>query len=141
LLSENGFEVLSRDGQRRGCFDLTRQGLQDALETLTDKAKGKEVAIVFFSGHGMQGPDGNVLAPIDMRVDCAEHIMRRGVLLNDLLKAVAGARQRIVMLDACRNNPLPQCPSERGFVAAAVLVATKRMVGRCTASAMASASR
>jgi uncharacterized caspase-like protein len=53
LLSENGFEVLSCDGQRPGCFDLTREGLQDALETLTDKAKGKEVALVFFSGHGM----------------------------------------------------------------------------------------
>ena len=117
LLSENGFEVLSCDGQRPGCFDLNREGLQDALETLTDKAKGKEVALVFFSGHGMQGPDGNVLAPVDMRVDCAENTMRRGVLLNDLLKAVAGARQKIVMLDACRNNPLPQCPSARGFVA------------------------
>src|SRR5215813_423047 len=117
LLSDNGFEVLSCDGRRPGCFDLTREGLQDALEALTEKAKGKEVAIVFFSGHGMQGPDGNVLAPIDMRVDCAENTMRRGVLLNDLLKAVAGARQKIVMLDACRNNPLPQCPSARGFVA------------------------
>src|SRR5215831_19219591 len=117
LLSENGFEVLSCDGQRLGCFDLTREGLQDALEALTEKGKGKEVAIVFFSGHGMQGPDGNVLAPIYMRVDCAENTMRRGVLLNDLLKAVAGARQKIVMLDACRNNPLPQCPSARGFVA------------------------
>jgi uncharacterized caspase-like protein len=117
LLSENGFEVLSCDGQRPGCFDLTREGLHDVLETLTQKAKGKEVALVFFSGHGMQGPDGNVLAPIDMRVDCAENTVRRGVLVTELLKAIAGAHQKIVMLDACRNNPLPQCPSARGFVA------------------------
>ena len=117
-LSANGFEVLSCDGKRRGCFDLTREGLQDALETLTHKAKGKDLALVFFSGHGMEGADGNVLAPIDMRVDCAENMVRRGVLLNDMLKAVAGARQKIVILDACRSNPLPQCPGARGFVAA-----------------------
>src|SRR5262249_5493198 len=87
VLAANGFEVLSCDGKRPGCFDLTREGLQDALETLTEKAKGKELALIFFSGHGMQGPDGNVLAPIDMKVDCAENTMRRGVLLNDLLEA------------------------------------------------------
>jgi uncharacterized caspase-like protein/predicted negative regulator of RcsB-dependent stress response len=117
VLSANGFEVLSCDDQRPGCFDLTREGLQDAIETLTHKAKGKDLALMFFSGHGMEGADGNVLAPIDMRVDCAENMVRRGVLLNDMLKAVAGARQKIVILDACRGNPLPQCPGARGFVA------------------------
>jgi len=116
VLSANGFEVLSCDGKRPGCFDLTREGLQDALETLADKAKGKDLALVFFSGHGMQGAEDNVLAPIDMRVDCAEQTMRRGVPLKELLKAVAGARQKIVILDACRNS-LPQCPGARGFVA------------------------
>jgi uncharacterized caspase-like protein len=118
LLSANDFEVLSCDGKRPGCFDARREDLQDALEALTAKAKGKDLALVFFSGHGMQGPDGNVLAPVDMRVDCAENTLRRGILLNDLLKAAAGARQKIVILDACRNNPLPQCPSARGLVAA-----------------------
>src|SRR5262249_36375955 len=117
LFAANGFEVLSCDGKRPGCFEVTREGLLDALETLRNKAKGKDLAIVFFSGHGMQGPDGNVLAPVDMNVDCAENTMRRGVLLNDLLNAVAGARQKIVMIDACRNNPLPQCPLARGFMA------------------------
>src|SRR5262245_62159355 len=53
VLAANGFEVLSCDGKEPGCFDLTREGLQDALEVLADKAKGKELALVFFSGHGM----------------------------------------------------------------------------------------
>jgi hypothetical protein len=31
VLAANGFEVISCDGKRPGCFDLTREGLQDAL--------------------------------------------------------------------------------------------------------------
>src|SRR5262245_16616561 len=68
LLEANGFEVLKCDGQRPGCFDLTREALQDALDTLQDKAKGADLALVFYSGHGMRGADGDVLAPINMEV-------------------------------------------------------------------------
>ena len=116
LLASNGFDVISCDKQRPGCFDLTSQDLRDALETLQDKAKAAELALVFYAGHGMEGAKGNVLAPVDMDLDCAGQSMKRAVLLQDLFEAVAGARQKIVILDACRNDPLGErCPAARGF--------------------------
>lgn len=93
LLAANGFDVISCDGQRPGCFDVTREGLEIALETLRDKAKGAELALVFYAGHGMEGAKGNVLAPVDMELDCARQSMRRAVLLQDLFEGIAGARQ------------------------------------------------
>jgi tetratricopeptide (TPR) repeat protein len=119
LLDANGFEVIRCDGKHLGCFDLTRAGMLDALETLQEKARGADLALVLYAGHGMEGRDGNVLAPIDMEViDCTTRALRRGVPLEELFKAAAGARQRIVVLDASRENPLAQCaaqdPPQRG---------------------------
>jgi uncharacterized caspase-like protein len=54
ILAASGFEVVSCDGKRPGCFDLTRAGLLDALETLERKVQGAELALVFYAGHGMQ---------------------------------------------------------------------------------------
>jgi tetratricopeptide (TPR) repeat protein len=115
LLAANGFDVVRCDGQRPGCFDLTRDGLEQALETLRTKAGGADLALVFYAGHGMEGRDGNVLAPIDTEViDCTERALRRGVPLDELFKAVSGARRKIVILDACRDDPFAQCPPMRG---------------------------
>jgi uncharacterized caspase-like protein len=116
LLAANGFDVMSCDGQRPGCFDLKRADLQDALETFRDKASGAELALVFYAGHGMEGSNGNVLAPIDMEViDCTKRALRRGVPLAELWQTVAGARKKIVILDACRNDPFARCPPTRGM--------------------------
>jgi uncharacterized caspase-like protein len=95
LLQSNGFEAISCDGKRPGCFDLDRAGMLDALETLAQKAKGADLALVFYAGHGMETPaDGNILAPVDMEVlDCATRALRRVVPLADVFKAVA-ARAR-----------------------------------------------
>jgi tetratricopeptide (TPR) repeat protein len=115
LLDANGFDVVRCDGQHPGCFDLNRDDLEKALETLRNKADGADVALVFYAGHGMEGRDGNVLAPVDMEVvDCTRLALRRAVPLDELWKAVGGARKKIVILDACRNDPLAQCPAMRG---------------------------
>lgn len=56
LLAANGFDVISCDGgQHIGCFDLKREGFLDALDTLKDKSSDADLALVFYSGHGMEG--------------------------------------------------------------------------------------
>jgi tetratricopeptide (TPR) repeat protein len=111
LLDANGFEVVRCDGQHPGCFDLDRDGLEDALEAFRKKADGADLALAFYAGHGMEGRDGNVLAPVDMEIsDCAERTLRKAVALDALFKAMAGAHSKIVILDACRNDPMAQCP-------------------------------
>jgi uncharacterized caspase-like protein len=84
-------------------------------ETFRKKADGADLALAFYAGHGMEGRDGNVLAPVDMEVsDCAERALRKAVALDALFKAMAGAHSKIVILDACRNDPFAQCPPQRG---------------------------
>ena len=111
ILAERGFDVISCDGKRPGCFDLTRDGLTAAIKQLAAKSQGANLAFVFYAGHGMEAAEGNVLAPVDAGIDCARHQVERGVLVDEVLEALAGAKQKIVVLDACRNDPLGQiCP-------------------------------
>jgi uncharacterized caspase-like protein len=90
LLDANGFDVVRCDGQHPGCFDLDRDGLEAALEALRRKADGAELALVFYAGHGMEGRDGNVIAPVDMEVaDCVERAVCRSTRCSRRLPARA----------------------------------------------------
>jgi tetratricopeptide (TPR) repeat protein len=105
LLAANGFQVMSCGGAAPGCFDLDRSDLLDALDDFAVMAKGADVALAFYAGHGMQTADGNVIAPTDIEIDCGDWSTKRSVVLDDVLKAMDGAAEKIVILDACRNDP------------------------------------
>jgi uncharacterized caspase-like protein len=110
-LAGRGFDVIACDGKRPGCYDLTRDGLTAAIAQLAGKAQGAALAFVFYAGHGMEAAEGNILAPTDAGIDCTTQQVARGVLVDEVLEALQGARQKIVVLDACRNNPLGEiCP-------------------------------
>jgi len=115
MLADNGFDVLSCDGNKPGCFDLDRGDFTDTLEMFARKSRGADMALVFYAGHGMQTAKGNVLAPVDMEIDCGADDPFRAVMLDQVLDAVSGATEKIIILDACRNDPLQarQC-AQRG---------------------------
>ena len=92
-------------------YNLDRADLLDALEKFKRQATGAEVALVYYAGHGMEVEGKNVLAPTDMEIECKEKTALRSVALEQLFAAAGPAPQQIVLLDACRNNPFPQCPS------------------------------
>ena len=111
LLAKHGFEVLSCDGKQPGCSDLTRAGMLAALSKLEASAQGAEMALVFFAGHGLATEEGNMLTPIDAKVNCATGAVTQGVPVERILKATEPARHKLVILDACRDNPLGAvCP-------------------------------
>ena len=100
----HGFEVSEY-------YNLDRADLLDALEKFKRQATGAEVALVYYAGHGMEVEGKNVLAPTDMEIECENKTALRSVALEQLFAAAGPAPQQIVLLDACRNNPFPQCPS------------------------------
>jgi formylglycine-generating enzyme required for sulfatase activity len=103
-LKAHGFEVSEY-------YNLDRADLLDALEKFKREATGAEVALVYYAGHGMEVEGRNVLAPTDMEIECANKTALRSVALEQLFAAASPAPQQIVLLDACRNNPFPQCPT------------------------------
>jgi Caspase domain len=120
LLAKHGFEVLScggsaSAGQPPGCFDLDRTRFLAALTQLEQRAAGAEMALVYFAGHGVTTPEGNILTPVDASVNCATGAITAGVPVERIMQATNPAKAKMVILDACRDNPLGAvCPALKG---------------------------
>ena len=94
-----GFEVTTAQ-------DADRASLNEALRVFTRESVGANVALVFYAGHGLEMDGVNYLVPVDARLDRDTDVRFETVALDDVLAATAGASLRMVILDACRNNPL-----------------------------------
>src|SRR6516165_12442374 len=88
--------------------DLNRAGMDDALDRFSRTVGGAEIALVYYSGHGMQFAGKNFLLPVDARLESADDVNRfRLIPLDDVFGVLQGTPgARIVILDACRNNPV-----------------------------------
>ena len=94
-----GFEVTTE-------LDADRGELNEALRAFTRQSLGADVALVFYAGHGMEMDGANYLVPVDARLERDVDVRFETVTLEDMLASTLGASLRLVILDACRNNPL-----------------------------------
>lgn len=95
-----GFEVI--DGN-----DLDRRGMGEALGRFARAANGADAALVFYAGHGLQFRGENFLLPVDAAPSDEFAIPYETTRVADVVDALQNAKGiRILILDACRNNPL-----------------------------------
>jgi len=86
--------------------DLTRDKFFAALHEFGLEAEKADWAVVYYAGHGMEIGGVNYLIPVDARLKADSDAETQAVALEQVIGAVAGARKlRLVMLDACRDNP------------------------------------
>jgi uncharacterized caspase-like protein len=98
-LKRSGFETISGT-------DLDKAGMEDAAIRFAREARDADVAMFYYSGHAIQFAGVNYLAPIDVKLT-DEADLRRMVRLDGIVAEVEQAKKlRIVVLDACRDNPL-----------------------------------
>ncbi len=106
--------------------DLSRDKLARALQSFAAEADKADWAVVYFAGHGIEIGGVNYLLPVDVRLKSDRDVALEAVALDQVLVTVAGARKlRLVVLDACRDNP---------FVAKMTRSVAGRSVGRGLAS-------
>ena len=99
LFKSAGFAVDIR--RNLGINDLRR-----AIRDFTISANDAEVAVVYFAGHGMEVDGANYIVPVDATLERDFDIEDETVSLDRVLKSVEGAKRlRLVILDACRDNP------------------------------------
>ena len=103
-----GFQVTTR-------LDLDQQGLTRALQQFARDSAGAEIALLFFAGHGIEVDGKNWLVPIDARLQSDTDVEFESVAQELALRSVAGAQQlRLVILDACRDNPFANAMQRTG---------------------------
>jgi hypothetical protein len=95
-----GFDVILR-------INADRQGFMQALAEFSRSMMGAEIGLFFYAGHGIQFNGTNYLMPVGARLQDEVSIRFELVALEEVQRALDGsAGVRILVLDACRNNPL-----------------------------------
>jgi Caspase domain len=86
--------------------DASYNDLREALAELSNAAVGAEIGAVFFAGHGIEVDRQNYLIPTDAKLETDVRVRFEAMPLDDVMAALDGVTGvRLVMLDACRNNP------------------------------------
>jgi lipoprotein NlpI len=99
-LKRDGFEVETGE-------NLGGDGMRRALEKLYGKVTPGTVALVFFSGYGIQSSRQSYMIPVDAQIWTEADVRRDGFSLETVLNELngRGAGVKIALLDASRRNP------------------------------------
>jgi uncharacterized caspase-like protein len=86
--------------------DAGRDTLVQALSAFAREVDKADWALVYFAGHGIEVNGTNYLIPVDARLASDRDVSFETVSLDQIMTSVEGARKlRLVLLDACRENP------------------------------------
>ncbi len=101
-LQRLGFEV-------RVATNVDRRGMLSALRDFEARARGAEVALFYFAGHGAQVGGANYLIPVNAPIRSETDVPDEALDASSVLRRIEEGRARVglVILDACRDNPYP----------------------------------
>ena len=100
ILREIGFEVLEGT-------NLDRAGMERLVRDFLRKVPSARVTLLYYAGHGMQVDGRNYLIPVDAKLAAPSDLPFETLELDKVLAGLDDeARANIVVLDACRDNPL-----------------------------------
>jgi hypothetical protein len=102
-LQQLGFDVILLK-------DATLRQMGDAIEEFNLKLRQGGVGVFYYAGHGVQVEGENYLIPIDTQLMRQQDVRYETLPVGKVLGAMEDAANglNIVILDACRDNPLPR---------------------------------
>ena len=99
-LKDAGFDVVDSR------HDLSAAETRRALRDFADRARDADIAVIYYAGHGIEVDGTNYLIPVDAKLERDTDVYDEAFSLDRVLLAIEPAKQlRLVILDACRDNP------------------------------------
>lgn len=97
---KNGYDVVST------AYDLGNLDFKRAIRQFEDAAADADIAVVYYAGHGIEIHGTNYVIPVDAKLASDRDADDEAIPLDRLVDSVAQARKlRVIILDACRDNP------------------------------------
>jgi tetratricopeptide (TPR) repeat protein len=88
-------------------IDLDRAAMQKTTRDFLREAARAQVAVVYYAGHGVQIDGRNYLVPVDVQLVADRNITDGMIDMDTILAGLDDqVRTNILVLDACRNNPM-----------------------------------
>ncbi|MBT5231817.1 MAG: PEGA domain-containing protein [Methylococcales bacterium] len=102
-LSQLGFEVIAK-------YNANQEQMEDAIRLFGSKISNSDVNLFYYAGHGVQVAGRNYLIPINAKIVREKDVKYKAVDANQVLDEMGSADSSLnmVILDACRDNPLPR---------------------------------
>ena len=107
-------------------FDITEAAMRDLIKAFDRQAGTAKVALLFYSGHGMEVDGANYLLPVDAQLEASRDLRHEAIELDFVLESM-GTGTNLVFLDACRDNPFA-----RGWAGAKSVVVVGRGLAEVT---------
>jgi hypothetical protein len=91
-------------------LDVNQKEMKSTIRNFANSVQGGDEVVIFYAGHGVQIQGANYLLPIDLEVENETQVKDDAVQLQRILDDMANSKARLTLaiIDACRNNPLPQ---------------------------------
>ena len=107
--------LLGFDDVRILC-DATRLSMDTCITNFSRDASQYDVALFFYSGHGIQINNENYLLPIDINMKSDEYAGDMCTKLSDIFNKMEKSRCpiKIAIIDACRDNPFENAQTSKG---------------------------
>jgi uncharacterized caspase-like protein len=100
LFKKAGFEVVETR------VDLGIVEMRRAIRDFTDQVRDSDIAVIFFAGHGMEVGGTNYMIPTDAVLERDIDVEDEALSLDRIMRVLDPAKRlRLVILDACRDNP------------------------------------
>lgn len=102
-LKSLGFDVILKT-------NAGRRDMYRAVDDFSSRLAAGDTALVFYAGHGVQADGRNYLIPANAAVEVEADLPAEALTANRFLVAMAdaGVGLSVMILDACRDNPLPK---------------------------------
>jgi hypothetical protein len=99
-LKDAGFDVVDSR------HDLPAAETRRVLRDFADRARDADIALVYYAGHGIEVDGANYLIPVDAKLERDTDVYDEAFSLDRVLLAIEPAKKlRLIILDACRDNP------------------------------------
>jgi hypothetical protein len=116
LFRASGFDVVEAQNNMNG------SAMRRAFRNFSDTARDADIAVVYYAGHGIEVDGTNYILPVDTVLERDLDVEDEAVSLDRIIKVLEPAKRlRLVILDACRDNP---------FVKTMKHVVATRSIGR-----------
>lgn len=100
LFKKVGFDVVSSE-RDLGILDLRR-----VIREFSEISRDADISVVYYAGHGIEVDGTNYLVPADAKLLSDFDVEDETISLDRVLKALDSAKRlKLVILDACRDNP------------------------------------
>jgi Caspase domain len=111
IADANGLAQLFRNAGFDTVIARTDLGVVDFKRTVREflqTAERADIAVVYYAGHGIEIGGTNYLVPTDAKLDRNYDVEDEAVALDRIIWALESVKRlRLIILDACRDNPFP----------------------------------